>query len=72
MEWIKVSEKLPDESGRPNGIMVIVYCLPTNRPRMYGNVVTAVFYKGKFHWEFSKGYIMQPTHWMSLPDDPKK
>lgn len=69
MEWQNVfKNKLPPESTL--GTPVLVY-LNTTKKRVYGNIVIAVYYKGKFHKDFSKGFILDITHWMPLPETPK-
>ena len=66
IEWIPVTERLPEEVGR-----FLVY---GNR----GGIYTAEFRKfGDFggeypHWHKlnSKSHYCEPTHWMPLPEPP--
>ena len=67
--WIPVSERLPefDES-------VLVFC------RIYGRFLATYVQVGEFdgqkygNWRDFKGQlgILPPTHWMPLPEPPKK
>lgn len=68
MNWIDVNDSLPEGDGE-NGIRVLVKEI-LSKPRMYGDIGLGVFYKGKFHADFKKGYIQNVSHWMYLPKTP--
>jgi len=68
-KWISVEEMLPEETK--NGVKVIgVIDYPKAKEWMYGNVCEVIFYSGKFHLGFKKGYIQNVTHWQPLPENP--
>lgn len=71
MEWIPINERLPDEV-EPDGVAVLGV-IDSDRAKgwIYGNVKIVVFFHGKFHLDFKKGFIQNVTHWMPLPDKPK-
>lgn len=68
MKWISVNERLPEEVEKIGNEVLV--CL-IEKERVYGRIKIGVFYKGKFHRDFSKGFIMKVTHWMPLPEPPK-
>lgn len=65
MDWINISERQPVESKNGTSVLVILNAITA---RMYGNVVISIYYKGKFHKDFCKGYIQDVTYWMPLPE----
>lgn len=67
--WISVKDKLPEESEKGTPVLVN---LSTPKIRVYGNIVISIFYKGKFHKDFNKGYIQTVFHWMPFPKPPKE
>ena len=68
-EWTSIKDQVPNwEDG--DGKMYIVNLTPS-ATRTFGDIYLGCWYKGKFHWGFSKGYIMREvTHWMPLPNPP--
>lgn len=70
--WIDINDRLPDEVAK-TGLMVLVNKIPPDdKTWIYGNIDTAVFFKGNFHKDFNKGYILKVSHWQYLPESPLK
>ena len=59
MEWISVNDRLPND-----GDLVLIY---------YNCVfVVARYLKGEGFTDYGGYSMFHPTHWMTLPDSPKK
>lgn len=67
MTWINVIDESPEETPEIGTLVLMKLPPKEGRPRMYGDVMTGVYYKGKFHMDFHKGFIMHPTQWMPMP-----
>ena len=69
-KWISVEKELPKETEK--GVKVIAVIDNTKaKQRVYGNVCELIYYSGKFHVGFNKGYIQNDvTHWQYQPTFP--
>lgn len=69
-KWISVETELPEETEK--GVKVIAVIDNTKaKQRVYGNVCELIYFKGKFHVGFNKGYIQNDvTHWQYQPTFP--
>ncbi len=67
MDWIKVTDRLP-ETGEE--CLVAFHSLP-EKLGFWQCYSLSTFIENKFHsWELNK-VINHPTHWMPLPESPK-
>ena len=63
MEWIKVEDRLPEDYQ----VVIICMTLPFNKTK-----VTSDEYNGSY-WVYAELIMHEKvTHWMSLPEPPKK
>ena len=69
-KWISVETELPEETEK--GVKVIAVIDNTKaKQRVYGNVCELIYFKGKFHVGFNKGYIQNDvTHGQYQPTFP--
>lgn len=66
-EWISVDERLPQESGR-----YLVYSNSGNRLVLDYSAKHKLFNSfDSYSTEQAKGFAMEVTHWMPLPEAPK-
>lgn len=64
-QWIKCSERMPDENGA-----YAVYCRASMLGEGYVDYVDASFYVSEFDmWDGELGEFI--THWMPLPKPPE-
>ena len=69
MKWKNIGTEKPKESEKGTPVLVK---LNTEKKLVYGKIVISIYYKGKFHKDFSRGYIQNVTYWMPLPKPPKE
>ena len=74
MNWVKIEERTPEEVENIDVVVLVKLRpkTPDQLPRKHGDICTAVFYKGKFHLGFTKGYILDVIEWMPLPSMENK
>jgi len=67
MEWISINDRLPEKQGH-----YLIYC-PRSFPKNYGGVIAEFYEDNKcFYGEYSEEVHEDATHWMPLPEPPKK
>jgi len=58
VEWIKVSDRLPDDD-----VTVLIYVPDDNDPVWLG-------YTDEDGWRYINGASCRPTHWAEIPEPP--